>query len=110
MAYINKDSLGFDPRAKKLSAGQFYEASAEYVDREIRVECARRGVPVEVDDDGYLVSEYLYQMTVNFALYALFSGAWGVRDTADADTYRESAYWYGERYNTALRGLSAGVV
>jgi hypothetical protein len=110
MAYINKDSLGFDPRAKKLSAGQFYEASAEYVDRELRVECERRGVTIVTDANGYLVSEYLYQMAINFTLYTLFSSAWGVRDTADLEMYRDAAYWYGERYNTALRGLSAGVV
>jgi hypothetical protein len=106
MGYINPEWLNSDEHARALKAADKYDQYTDAVDRQIIIDCLDVGIlqteiPVDILT-GFTTSLHLRQLGVSYAMYALFSGHWGVRDTS-SDIYRDKAERYYREYRD-LRG------
>ena len=112
MGYINPEWLNQDEHARALKAADKYDNYSEAVDREIQEACLDAGVKtadIPVDVDGYVTGVHLRNLGVSYALYALFSGHWGIRDSS-SDIYLDKSNRYRDEWRDRKRKLTAAKI
>ena len=98
--YINPEWLLQDEHARQLKIADRYVDYSDAVDREIQEVCIDAGVRISeipTDEAGFVTSLHLRNFGVAFAVYSLFAGHWGIRDST-ADIYRDKADRYRQEY------------
>lgn len=103
---INTDWLKFDRHAKMLVEQNLYtQEVSDTVDNNIISVCEQYGVDIPVDGSGYIDSPHIRKLAVDYAIFTLFTGNWGVVDS-DKDVFSEKASYHEKQYRDAVAELT----
>jgi len=109
MSLINPIWLDVDKHTKALKASGWYDTVSDTIDNSIIAVCAQRGVTIPTDVDGYIDSPFLRIIAVDFAIFSMLVGNWGVRDS-DSQVYKEKASYHWGQYDKNVKMLCPSLV
>ncbi len=104
MSYIDPSWITKDLHGSHLyDAGQWAKV-ADTVDSKLNLDCARRGITIPVDGDGYIDSDALQSVAIDLAFWYLFASCRGVRDS-NTDAHRQLAVDHQQMYLLGVSNL-----
>ena len=108
--YINPLWLDFDKHTKALGLSGWYSDVSDTVDNHIDAICIERGISsIPVDQNGYIDSPFLRSIAVDYAVFTMLVGNWGVVDT-DAGIYQDKAQYHWGQYDKNVKNLCPSLV
>ena len=109
MSLLNPEWVDFDKHTRKLNASGWYTEVSDTIDNEILSVCGQRGVTIPTDISGYIDSPFLRSLCVDYAVFTMLVGNWGVRDN-DAQVYSDKANYHWGQYEKKLKNLNSILV
>lgn len=105
MGLVSEDWLKYDRHAKMLIDQGLYTAEViDTIDSNVIADFDERGVAYEVDGNGNLTSKVLRRVAVDYALFILLGGNWGVVDS-DKEIFRDKASYHEQQYRDGIASL-----
>ncbi len=109
MSLVNPEWLQYDTHARNLVAKGKFTRCENTIDNNIMAVCAERGVVIPLDLQNHIDSPIIRSIAVDYAMYILFSGNWGARDT-DNEVYQNKAQYHWSQYDRAVKNLCPTLV
>jgi hypothetical protein len=110
MSLINPVWLDFDKHTKALNASGWYATCEDTIDNKIISDCIQRGITIPTDGvTGFIDSPFLRSVAVDYAVFMLLVGNWGVR-SEDDQVYRDKAQYHWSQYDKAIKNLCPTLV
>jgi hypothetical protein len=109
MSLLNPEWVDFDKHTRALKLAGWYAEVSDTIDNEIQANCIERGVTIPLDIDGYIDSPVLRSLSVDYAVFSLLTGNWGISDN-DSQLYRDKASYHWSQYDKKLKSLCPTLV
>ena len=109
MSLLNPEWVEFDKHTRALKSSGWYTEVSETIDNEILSACGQRGVTIPTDIDGFIDSPFLRSLSVDYAVFTMLVGNWGVRE-GDAQVYSDKANYHWGQYEKKLKNLNSILV
>jgi len=109
MSLLNPDWVDYDKHTQALKLAGWYIEASDTIDNEIQAICDERGVTIPLDISGYIDSAILRSIAVDYAVFTLLTGNWGISDTGN-DLYRAKASYHWGQYDKKVKNLNGILV
>ena len=109
MSLLNPDWVNYDKHTRSLNISGWYTEASDTIDNEIVAICEERGVTIPTDIDGYIDSAILRSIAVDYAIFTLLTGNWGISDN-DSEIYRNKASYHWGQYDKKIKNLNSILV